>query len=411
MSVPDRRTLSLTGRGEWPSRAESSDANPPEQSVDEGAGAGAGAGRIEVKSERSAFDIGGLDTKQLALELAPLLALQMQPPPPELPFFGELADDWYQAVAPKRVSPIGEAVLLTHLRPLYLENELSLTVAMITELLEKLLSDGYSPSTVNKVRGTGKRVVDHAMSAKRWTGPNPFALARRKREPERKYEILTLEELKRVEAKLPEHRRRMFRVALHLGLRTGELLSLRKEDVDFEAGTVHIHRSHGRDQTKTGTERLIPIPPGCAGDLLEASLATPSELLFPDEDGELQRRDTKLTRVLRTAMAKAGVGIVSVTYKCRRRGCEAKPETHGSSKMEKLDCMRCGMRLWPVPEVRPIRWYDLRHMCATFHHAAKADEVCVAKALGHSITGMTRSVYTHPTMEQMRRELTKWRLP
>lgn len=44
-------------------------------------------------------------------------------------------------------------------------------------------------------------------------------------------------------------------------------------------------------------------------------------------------------------MAKAGVGITAVTYKCRRRGCEAKPETHEASKVEKLDCMRCGMRL------------------------------------------------------------------
>lgn len=399
MSVDDRRSDARTGRGALPSQPSGLGVGPLESAV---------TGYIEARRETVPLEVGGINIDQLALALSE----RMRGPEVERPMLGELADDWYQAVSPLRVCPAGEAVLLTHLRALYLDDEASLTVTAISELMEQLLRDGYSPSTVNKVRGTGKRVVDHAMASKRWTGPNPFALARRKREPERKYELLSLEELARVERKLPAHRRRMFRVALHLGLRTGELLSLRKEDVDFDAGTVHIHRSHGRDQTKTGKERVVPLHPACAGDLLEASLSSASDIIFAAEGGELQRQDTKLTRVLRTAMAAARVGIVAVTYKCRRRGCDAEPEHHeGVDAVEKLYCQRCEMKLWPVPEVRPVRWYDLRHCCATFHHAARADEVCVAKALGHSIAGMTRSIYTHPTPEQMRAELTKWRLP
>ncbi len=410
MSVPDRRKSPRTGRGASPSQPLRLDAEPPESQVVEVA-VGLGEGRIEAPRQIEALELGGINIDQLALALAEATE-RLKPGEVELPMLGELADDWYQAVAPIRVSPIGEAILLTHLRPLYLEDEKSLTVTAISELLVKLIDDGYSPSTVNKVRGTGKRVVDHAMASKRWTGPNPFALTRRKREPERKYEMLTLDELVKVQAKLPAHRRRMFRVALHLGLRSGELLSLRKEDVDFEAGTVHVHRSHGRDQTKTGKERIIPLHPACAGDLLEASLASSSDIIFAAEGGELQRSDTKLTRALRSAMAAAGVAITSVTYKCRRRYCDAKPEVHENvDAVEKLYCQQCEMKLWPVPEVRSVRWYDLRHMCATFHHAARADEVCVAKALGHSIQGMTRSIYTHPTPEQMRAELTKWRIP
>jgi integrase len=406
MSVTDRRKASLTGRGESPSQQSMLDVEPPEQHVD----GGAGAGRIEARSERAAFDVGSIDYNQLALALAEAQE-RLKPVEAEKPMLGALAHEWHNSIKALRVSPIHEQILIGHLTPLYLEDEASLTVGAVRELMEALLAAGYSPSTVNKVRGAGKHTVDYALATKQWSGPNPFTLARRVREPERDYVCLSLLELAAVIAHLPPERVGLFRVCLLTGMRPGEVLALQKEDVDFEEGTIHVHRSHERDETKTGTDRLIPIPPGCAGDLLEASLASPSELLFPDENGELQRRDTKLTRILRTAMAKAGVGIVSVTYKCRRRGCEAKPETHESNKVEKLDCMRCGMRLWPVPEVKPIRWYDLRHMCATFHHAAKTDEVCVAKALGHSITGMTRSVYTHPTMEQMRRELTKWRLP
>jgi hypothetical protein len=145
--------------------------------------------------------------------------------------------------------------------------------------------------------------------------------------------------------------------------------------------------------------------------LLEASLASPSDIIFSTDAGGLQRQDRKLTRALRAAMCAAGVGIVAVVYKCRRRGCEAQPETHEADHAEKLDCVRCGFRLWPVPEVRPVRWYDLRHICATLHHQHRADEVCISTALGHALRGTTRSVYLHPTIEQLRAELTRWRLP
>lgn len=405
MSVPPSKKEPLAKRGGWAS-SKHDDERPLESAVE---------GFIEApRRQLQPFDVGGIDYDQLVLKLAPALAEHLRPEEPEpveLPMFGELAHDWHASIKSLRVSPIHELILVGHLRPLFMEDEKSLTVAACRETLEGLLKGGLSESTANKARGVGRHVIDYAIATKRWSGPNPFDLTRRFREPERKYQLLTMAEIVRVMAALPHERLGLFRVCLLTGMRPGEAFALQKEDVDFEKGTIFVHRSHDRDETKTGTERLIPLPAGCAGDLLEASLSTPSEVMFPGSDGELQRRDTKLTRILRTAMAKAGVGIESVTYKCRRRGCDAKPETHEADKVEKLDCMRCGMRLWPVPEVKPVRWYDLRHMCATFHHAAKADEVCVAKALGHSITGMTRSVYTHPTIDQMRVELSKWRLP
>lgn len=409
MSDPDRRKETLTRRGEWAS-SEQGDVRPLESAV---------TGFLAARREQLApLDIGGIDIDQLALALAERLK-PAEPEPVELPMFGELGHEWHASIKSLRVSPIHEKIHLGHLTPLFLEDEETLTVGAVREVLEDLIEAGLSPSTVNKVRATGRHVVDFALATKRWSGPNPFDLTRRFREPEREYQLLTLAEIALVLAALPPGRVGLFRVCLLTGARPGEVFALQKDDVDFDAGTIHIHRSHERGETKTGTERLIPIPPGCAGDLLEASLrelrdeagnAIATELLFPDDEGELQRRDTKLTRVLRTAMAKAGVGIESVTYKCRRRGCDAQPEIHEADQVEKLDCMRCGMRLWPVPEVRPVRWYDLRHICATLHHAAKADEVCVAKALGHSIKGMTRGRYTHPTIEMMRVELSKWRL-
>ena len=397
MSDPIDRRVTPTWRGGAPSQS-SSDVGPPESAV---------TGSIEVPREAAAYEVGGINVDQLALALAE----RLRPAEVERPMLGELAESWFESIKGKRVAPGNERGLLEHLKPLYLDDESTLTVAAVRELLERMLEAGYSPTTVNKVRGAGKHVVEFAQARKVWSGPNPFALARRLREPQRQYELLTLAELARVQEHLAPPRRREMRVCLHLGLRPGELFALQRDDLDLEAGTLRIHRSHGRDQTKTGTERTVPVHPACAGDLLEASLVSTSALLFPDESGQRQRFDTKLTRALRTAMGKAGVGIDAVVYKCRRRGCEADDVRVSTDVVTPRDCAACGMRLWPVPEVRPVRWYDLRHICATLHHQHRADPTIVARALGHSISGTTQRIYTHPSMDDARRELTKWRLP
>jgi integrase len=335
------------------------------------------------------------------------------PPPPELPLFGELVAAWLAKVEPTRVDKGQDRRLTRHLRSLSLEDESTLTAGMIEDVLHALATSSapgvkpaLSKSTINKVQGAGRKVIDQAMREKRWHGPNPFKLVRRAKETAPKYELLSLEELALVQKRIPEPRMGLFRCALHLGMRTGELLALRKEDVDFKRGVVVVRRSHGRDTTKTGRERVVPIVPAIAGDLLHAIEGSPGDLVFGGVGGKRQRADTKLTRVLRTAMVAAGIGVQAVTYKCRRRGCR-RVEVGGAPVLPGHRC-ECGAKFWAVPEVRKVRWYDLRHMSATFHHQHDADPICVALALGHSIAGTTGRVYTHPSDETMRRELGRW---
>lgn len=369
-------------------------------------------GSIAVRGEgQSAKEVRiKLDPEQLGqLTLGITAALGVAAPTTSVddaPTFGELAHEWLASIRPHRVQPANETNHIRHLRPLYLEDENTLTATSIGALIDTL---PLSPSTRNKVRGAGRLAVDHALAGKRWFGPNPFRVVKRKKERGFKAELLSLEELARVQEHLSPDRRREFRVQLHLGLRTGELFALTKTDVDFERGVVHVRRSHERETTKTGRERTVPLHPAIAGDLLEARNRTKSELLFPASDGKtMQRRDTKLTRVIRTAMAAAHVGLVEVTYKYRRRGCRAKKIS--KPPVVETDCSECEYTMWAVAEVRPVRWYDLRHMCATLHHAAGANPLCVSIALGHSVTGTTQSVYTHPDDATMFRELTRWTL-
>lgn len=399
MSDRDRRNSAPVGGAGRPGAV-----SHPEQPQGE-----AVEGSIAVRSESPReFVLSESQLNQLKLHLGEVLRPE---PEPELPMFGELAAVWLASIATKRVEPRNEERQLKHLRLFFLENERTLLASAVDDHLSRLVASGaLSASTANKVRNAGRLAVDHARAQHRWAGPNPFQLVKRRKERQRKYELLTLDELARLQSCLRADRRREFRVQLHLGLRPGELFALRKEDVNWEAGSIHIHRSHGRAETKTGKERVIPILPAIAADLLEAYRTSSSDLVFPRADGTQQNPNTKLAKIFHTAMAKAGVGIVSVTYKCRRRGC-LWSETVEENSVREVDCPRCEFTCQPVPKVRAVRWYDLRHMCSTFHHAHHADPLCVALALGHAVKQTTAAVYTHPNNDMMLRELSRWKLP
>lgn len=399
MSDPRERKSPRTERGAWPRDPERIGDRPPEFEV--------GEGKLEAPREGAAFELGGINVDQLALALAE----RLKPAEVERPFFGELADAWLDYIRPRRVAPGNEERLVRRLRPLFLDTELTLTAAAVAELLEQQVD--LSASTKNKLRGVGRLVVDWAQASQRWERPNPFALVKRQKEGRRQYELLSLEELYKVQLHLRPDRLRLFRCALHLGMRPGELMGLRVADVDFPNSTVHVRVSRDRETTKTGTTRSIPLHPGVQMDLLDACVASKGELVFGHHvDGSLQSQNTKLTRILRTAMVKADVGVLGADYKCRRKGCGFKELRLGPiDRRRRFRCPSCDFKLLPVPLVREVRWYDLRHSCATLHHEHGADRVCTALAMGHSLESITDEVYTHPTPSKMAVELSKWKLP
>lgn len=340
---------------------------------------------------------------QLALQLAPLLRA-----PSSQWTLGQIIQEWLKDVSPRRVSPANEARAAARLEPLFSATEDTLRTGEVDDLLGRLLLHGrLAPGTVNKVRSAGRLAINFASARGWWTKPNPFTLAKRLREPRSAGVVLTLAELAKIQEKLRPDRRRLFRVAIHLGLRTGELFALRKEDVDFNRAIITVRRSHSRETTKTGVVREVPLVAAVAADLLEAIQASPSDLIFGDTAGKQQRHDTKLTRVLRTAMADANVRIESTTYHCR--WCRLHFSEKESPRARQ--CAECARSLWPVAKPARVRWYDLRHMCATLHFEAGANQLCVSLALGHSVKGTTQKIYTHPSAATMFAELGRWSLP
>lgn len=328
-------------------------------------------------------------------------------PRPGTPTFRELADEWMRTEGARLVEPANERRHIDHLRGLWGLTEPELRPRCVRDALGALLrpTGPLGAATVNKVQATGRRIIREALLNEQWSGPNPFEIVRRLRQPATSHRMLGLAEVRRLLPFLREDRRRESLAMLYLGLRPGEWKALRREDVDLAAGTIVIRRSNGRNSTKTGKVRTVPIPDALRPTLEQALALSPATcpLVFPDPRGRLQRADAKLSRMLQDALRRAGL-VTGYRYSCRRAGCGHREER---PTQEEMRCPDCAMKLWVLGVPLPVRFYDLRHSAATLHREAGCDPLVIQFVLGHAAENLTDSVYTHLSMEYVRRELGK----
>lgn len=314
--------------------------------------------------------------------------------------FGVLAHAWFRRIAKRRVEPRNEANYVRSLQPLWELPEAKLTKSTIEDVLFDLLAPrGYlCESTVNKIRGAGRAIVRDAQANGRWAGLNPFELVSRLKEPRTKGQALRLHELRGTLAQLRSDHRAMATVMVLTGMRPGELFALQDIDVDLKARTIHIHRSHERNKTKTGEERTIYVHRELLPVLREALALRSGPLLFPAPNGERWPRRNRLTKLLRSAMKRAGV-VTGFKYCCKR--CRYQRRERKRVPLE--PCPECGFKLWCEPIPKALRWYDLRHTAATLYEAAECSEIVIDKMLGH--TSGVRKRYRHTSKETWLRNL------
>ena len=192
-------------------------------------------------------------------------------------------------------------------------------------------------------------------------------------------------------ANVPDRWRCLFAAALYTGMRKGELLGLRKEDVDLGARLITIRRSHDRDTTKGGHADAVPIAAELAPYLEVAMAASKTELVFPGRDGRLLSRRVQLEQVLRRALRRANI-LTGYRHTCRRKGCghvEQAPD--GEIRW----CPKYRMKLWPVGQVRPIRFHHIRHTTASLLMMAGADLPAVQRIMRHTDPRITTEFYGH----------------
>ena len=166
-------------------------------------------------------------------------------------------------------------------------------------------------------------------------------------------------------------------LALTTGMRKGELLAIRWEDVDFERGTLAVRRTltrgedgfvFGEPKTKAG-KRAIALPASCVKSLREhrrKQLAArmhlgpewiDTDLVFERGNGELLHPNVAVRQFQRLATS---LGLPS------------------------------------------IRFHDMRHTAATLMLGDGVHPKIVQERLGHSDISMTLNRYSHVTMDMQR---------
>ena len=243
--------------------------------------------------------------------------------------------------------------------------------------------------------------INCARRAGRYTGKNPASEVKKRKVPRRAPDFLKPEEVPLVLSALRPQWRPLFATAIYTGLRKGELLALRKADVDLCNRLLTVARSWERDTTKGGHAEVIPIAAELVPYLEEAFSASPSELVFPDSNGAMRGRHVELEDVLRRAMGRAGI-VNGYRHGCRGKGCGHVEE---SSDANPRTCPSCGRGLWTAGKVRPIRFHDLRHTTASLLMMSGANPAAVQRIMRHSDPRITTETYGHLTPNYLRAEV------
>lgn len=162
------------------------------------------------------------------------------------------------------------------------------------------------PNTVNKVLGCLKHVL--RLAHKRGLIeeiPEITKLAA----PQAKFDFLTFEEADHLVAAAEGEWRTMVIVALHTGLRRGELLALGKDAVDLKDRRVHVRRNYHRGRLgtpKSGLSREVPLSETATRALAAHRHTRSEDFVFCDAKGNLLTA-SRMRYELRAICKRAGM--------------------------------------------------------------------------------------------------------
>jgi integrase len=225
--------------------------------------------------------------------------------------------------------------------------------------------------------------------------------------PERKVRPWERDRINTVRAALPSRFRAMVDVGVGAGLRQGEVFGLATEDIDQEAGVLHVRRQVRMIGSKLvyslpkgGKVRDVPVPPYLVAQLKTHLAAHPAQrvtlpwgnpaepttereawerapktfaLVFTGPRGGALRRDTWNQRAWKPALAAARV--------------IPEPSLERRGKGKRLVTIH--------EEAREHGFHALRHTFASIMLDARETIVAVSRWLGHADGAITLRIYAH----------------
>ena len=290
--------------------------------------------------------------------------------------------DWIKDVAKPRVRPRTfesySCFIDYHIIPALGKSVLTkLTPQHVQQLLNEKSESGLAAETVRHIHSTLRCALNDAV---RWglVHRNVASLASPPKLEKRELHVFTIEQTNNLlEAVSNERLEIVFWIAIYLGLRRGEILALRWQDINFDSQTMHVcgtlqrvARSLQLTETKTeSSRRTLPIP-----DVLLAKIKT--------------HRSNQLQDRLKAGSSWQEKDLVFTT----KYGTPVEPR----------NLVRRFHEILKAAKLPKIRFHDLRHSCATLLLTKGVSMRTLMDVLGHSKISQTMDTYAHVLPETKR---------
>lgn len=241
-----------------------------------------------------------------------------------------------------------------------------ITLERVKEFRATALQSGQHPGTVNKNVGTLRRILNAAVEVG-YLSRNPLRGMQRVPEGRPKIDFLTSAELVTLFKHAEEPSRTIFMTAALAGLREGEILGLRREDLDWQDDAICVRQNLVWYQASNGgrtwklttpktraSSRRVPmvkeLREALQLHLLTAS-ANPSNLVFCTQASTPIDPHNLIRREFKPALARAGL--------------------------------------------RPVRFHDLRHSFVAMLLGLNVNLKVIQELVGHASIQTTMDIYGH----------------
>lgn len=291
------------------------------------------------------------------------------------PQLKEYMRDWLDAIRPglrPKTFASYEGVTRLHILPMIGDIRLErLAVGDVARLLQLKQHQGLSPRSVRYIGHVLRNALNKAV---RWgiVGRNVASLADLPREVHKDVRVLSPDEARRlVEAARGDRLEALWILSVSTGLRLGEVLALRWNDVDLNRRELRVTKAL---QRQTGRGLVVTEP---------KTRRSRRTIIIPILVAERLRRH-QAQQELDFQAAQAPYGEDGLIF----------TSTSGAA-LDSSNVARSFKRLLQRAELSSIRFHDLRHSCASLLLAQGVSPRVVMETLGHSRISVTMDTYTH----------------
>lgn len=329
-----------------------------------------------VNGQRKRKPLYGRTRKEVAEKLKVALRDQQRglPVAPARQTVAQFLDEWLRDVKAPSVRPktirIYEQCIRLYLKPALGKHQLTkLTAPMVQRMLNELSASGLKPNTVQRTCDVLKNALGHAV---KWdlVPRNVATLV----DPPR-FERATIRFLTAAQAKAllrtvsGDRLEALYTVALAMGLRQGEALGLRWQDIDFTSNTLTVNVALQRVDGQ-----LVLVEPKT-----QQGYRT---LTLPQVVVDALRNHQTAQNLARAVASSQWVetGLVFTTWK--------------GTAVDARNVVRQFKAHLSAANLPDMRWHDLRHSCASLLLAQRVPISTIRVTLGHSQIAVTMQ-YAH----------------